>query len=127
MTPPSPLVSKIPIPVPSTPIPPLRGGSSPTQSRYELPAYKDSILPLPTPQSPDVPVGPLISIYQLPNTEKEPVDLDAIEPDWNTNFEENTTQQEGILHEVYKRPGKEYLQESPELQIQVDSKKIIQR
>ena len=39
-------------------------------------------------------------------------------------FEENAPQQEGIIQEVSERPGKKYLQETPELQKKVDSKKI---
>ena len=38
--------------------------------------------------------------YQPPKTEDEPVDVDAIEPDLNVDFEENASQQEGITHEA---------------------------
>ena len=48
---------------------------------------------------------------------------DAIEPDLNKDFEGNTPQQEGIIHEIYEWPGKEYLQESLELHTQDNSKK----
>ena len=47
--------------------------------------------------------------------EDEPIHVDATEPDLITDFDEKNPQHEGIIHEVYERPGKEYLQESPEL------------
>ena len=59
--------------------------------------------------------------YQQPKIEDEPVDGDATEPDLNMDFEENVPQQPGIIHEVYEKPGKEYLLESPELHTQVNS------
>ena len=43
------------------------------------------------------------------------------------DFEENVPQQEAIIHDVYGRPGKEYLQESPELHAKVDSKNLLQK
>ena len=66
-------------------------------------------------------------VYQPPKIEGEPVDIDAIEPDLNIDFEENSPQQEGIIYEVYERPGKEYLQESLELDKQGNSKNLVQR
>ena len=52
-------------------------------------------------------------VYQPPRTEYKPVNVDAIATDLNMHLKENAPQQEGIIHEVYKRPSKEYLQESP--------------
>ena len=74
-----------------------------------------------------MPIGPLIPKYQTPNIESEPVDVDVIELELNTSFEENVPTQEGIIHELYERPEKEYPQESSELLAQVDTKKIRQR
>ena len=39
----------------------------------------------------------------------------------------NAPQKEGIIYEVYEILGKEYLQESPELQEQVDIMNLVQR
>ena len=63
---------------------------------------------------------------QPPQTENKPVHVDAIKPDLNTKFHENTPHQEGITNKVYERPGKEYLQESLELHMQVNSKNLVQ-
>ena len=38
-----------------------------------------------------------------------PVDVDAFEPELNTDFEENAPQQEGIIHEVYETLHQEKL------------------
>ena len=53
--------------------------------------------------------------------------MDATEPGINADFEENAPQQEFIMHEATARPGKEYLQESPELQTHINSKNSVQR
>ena len=63
-------------------------------------------------------------MFQPSNTENDPVNEDVIEPEQNADLEDTATKNEGIIHEVYE---KEYLQESPELQMKVDSKKITQR
>ena len=54
----------------------------------------------------------------------ELVDVDTIEPELSTDFEENALHQEEIIHEIYEKPGKEYLQELPELLKEIDSKVI---
>ena len=72
-------------------------------------------------------IGTITPAYQPPKIEDEPVHVDAIEPDLCIDSEENAPQQEGIIHEVYERPGKEYLQESPELHSQVNDKNVVQR
>ena len=53
--------------------------------------------------------------------------VDINEPELYTHFEENAPQLQGITQEVYRRPGKEYLQESLELCTQVDNKKSIKQ
>ena len=71
-----------------------------------------------------MPIDSITPAYQVPRIKDEPIDI-AIEPKLNTEFEENTPQQEGIIPEVYERPGKEYLQKSQ--QVQADSKNLVQR
>ena len=40
------------------------------------------------------------------------------------DFEANAPQQEGIIHKVYERKGKEYPHESPELHAQVNNNNL---
>ena len=65
--------------------------------------------------------------YQPPKIENKPVKRYVFEHDLNTDFEENIPQQVGIIHQLYERPEKEYLQELPELHTQVDSQNLVQR
>ena len=97
------------------------------QSRYKIQVYKNPILAPSPSERPDMPIDTLKPMYKPPRIEDELVHIDAIEPDLNTDFEENAPQQDGIIYEVYERPGKEYLQESPELHTQVDGKNLVQR
>ena len=99
----------------------MLGGRPSPNPRYKLPSYKYPILPPLTTRTPDKSVGLLLG------SEDKLVDVDVIEPELSKDFGENAPQEEGIAHEVYEGPGKEYLQESPELNKQVDSKKMIQR
>ena len=46
---------------------------------------------------------------QSPGIEDERIDVDVSNPEINTDFEENVSQQEDKITEFYKRPGKEYL------------------
>ena len=62
--------------------------------------------------------------YWPPKIEDYPVD--AIEPELNTNFEENAPKQEEIIYEVYERQEMEYLQELSRLHIQVHNKNLVQ-
>ena len=57
--------------------------------------------------------------------EDESLDEDSNEPDLKTDFEEIVPQPEGIIHEVYERPEKEYLQELLQLPTQVTSKNLV--
>ena len=87
---------------------------------------KDPILPTPSPKPPDMPINMIIPAYQQPQIEDEAIDVEAIEPEPSTDFAENAPQQEGIIHQVYGIPGNGYLQESPELHTQVNSKNLVQ-
>ena len=49
----------------------------------------------------------------MKKTEDEPVD--TIELDLNMDSDENVSQQECSIQEVYRTPGREFLQESLEL------------
>ena len=52
----------------------------------------------------------VIPTHQPPKIENEPVGVVGIETDLNTDYEENGLYQEGIIDEVYGRPGKKNLQ-----------------
>ena len=97
------------------------------QPGYDIPVYKYPLLLPPPPKALDIPTGPLIPAYHMSNTKNEPVDVNAVEPELNMDFEENAPQQRGILHEAYRKPREEDMPEAPKLQMQVDSKVIIQR
>ena len=56
-----------------------------------------------------MPIDTVTPAYQPLKIEDDPVDIEAIEPNLNMDFEENAPQQEGITHEVYDSSGKEYL------------------
>ena len=47
--------------------------------------------------------------------------------DINTDFEENSPYQEGIISETYQRSGKSYINEPPELRDLLDTTKIVQK
>ena len=66
-----------------------------------MPVCREPFLPPPPPKLPDVPIDSITPAYQLPKIEDEPIDVDAIQPKLNTEFEENLPQQEGIIHDVY--------------------------
>ena len=72
-------------------------------------------------------IDKLAPMRQLSEIGSAQVMVDVTELELNIGFEQNSSQQDGIIWEVYERPGKEYLQDSPELQSQVNSKKLIQR
>ena len=42
-------------------------------------------------------------------------DIDSLEQGINTDFEENSPHQEGVISEIYQRPDKSHFQESSEL------------
>ena len=46
--------------------------------------------------------------------------------DINTDSEENSPHQEGVISELYQRPDKSHFQEPCELQSQVDTGKLVQ-
>ena len=52
-----------------------------------MPVCKAPILPSPQSKPPYMPMDTLPVPYQPPKIEDEPVDVDAIEPDLNTDFE----------------------------------------
>ena len=52
------------------------------------------------------------------------MDLDM---DINTDFEENSPFQEGIILETYERPDRSYIKEPPELTDLLDTTKIVQK
>ena len=52
------------------------------------------------------------------------MDLDT---EINTDFEENSPYQEGMILETYQRPNRSYLQEPPELEGLVSTGKLVQK
>ena len=48
-----------------------------------------------------MPTDTLTPAYQTPKIENETVDVAAIEPNVKTDFEENASHQEGIIHDLY--------------------------
>ena len=51
--------------------------------------------------------------------------MDAINPELNTDIQENAPQQEDIIIESYKGPRNEYMQEYHKLQTQIDGQKMV--
>ena len=74
-----------------------------------------------------MPIGLLPPSNQSPGFEDEPFDVDVIDPELNTDSEENAPQQEGLISKCYEMPGKEYLQKPPQLLKQMDGQKMVQR
>ena len=52
------------------------------------------------------------------------MDLDT---DINTDFEENSPYQEGIISEMHKRPDKSYVKEPPKLSDLLNTTRIVQK
>ena len=63
---------------------------------------------------------------KLPDLKENRRDLSGLDMDINTDFEENTPYQEGIISEMYERPDKSYIKEPPELKDLLDTPKIVQ-
>ena len=78
-------------------------------SEYKAPICREPILPPPPPKPLDMAIYSITLVYQLPRIKDEPIDIDAIGPQSNTEFMENAPEKEGNTHEVYGRLGKKYL------------------
>ena len=50
-----------------------------------------------------------------------------IDPELNTNFEDNSPYQEGVISELYQRPDKSYFQEPQELECLINTDRLIQK
>ena len=70
-----------------------------------MPVCRDPILSLLPSKPPDRPTDIITPAHEPLNIEDEPIDVDAIEPNLNMDFDGKSTQQEGNIHEVYKRLG----------------------
>ena len=79
------------------------------------------ILPYPCPicMSPPKPAE-----TPLQETLRKLTDLDT---DINTDFEENSSYQEGIITETYKRPDRSYFKEPPELESLINTGRLVQK
>ena len=73
--------------------------------------------------SPPKPVE--IPIHLIPRKTLD-LDIESLEQDVNIDFEENSSHQEGVISEIYQRPGNSYFQELPEMQGIVDTGKLVQ-
>ena len=81
-------------------------------SRREIPFYR----PPPKPTEICTHVIP----RKIPNS-----GINSLEQDINTDFEENSPHQEGVISEIYQRPEKLHFQEPPELQNLVNTGKLV--
>ena len=64
---------------------------------------------------------------RLPDLKENRRDLLDLDSDINTDFEENSPYQEGIISETYERPDRSYIKEPPELRDLLDTTKIVQK
>ena len=64
----------------------------------EIPRYPDPIY-RPPPKPTEIPI------------QSVPRNLSDLEPEINMDFEENPPFEEGVISEIYQRPGKSYFQE----------------
>ena len=107
----------IPIPLPQhQPVDPaciIQPMGQKIQHRPSPPYHNPYTRPLPRP--PDI-TNSIDSQKDLSNT-----DLDR-----NTDIEENSPFQEGIISETYERPDKSYIQEPYELKDLIDTTKLVQ-
>ena len=76
--------------------------------RRETPSYADQIH-----RPPSKPTE--IPLCVIPRKLTD-LDIDTLKQDINTDFEENSPCQEGVVSEMYQRANESYLQEAPELQ-----------
>ena len=68
--------------------------------RMEVPAYADQVY--------RPPLKPTEIPTQVIPRKILDSDIDALEQDINTDFEENSPHQEGVISEIYQRPDKSY-------------------
>ena len=71
-----------------------------------------------------MPIDKLISMYQLPKTKDEPVNVVAAEHDLNPDFEKTILQHEGIIMRYMRNQERNTCRNHPKLHTQVDSKKF---
>ena len=64
---------------------------------------------------------------KLPDLKENRRDLSHLDMGINTDFEENSPYQEGIISETYERPDKSYIKEPPELRDLLNTTKIVQK
>ena len=55
-----------------------------------------------------------------------PGSLSDIDPELNTDFEENSLLQEGVISETYERLDKSYFQEPQELESRINTGRLVQ-
>ena len=89
----------------------FRQPTGPRIETRQVPIYPDPVLRLPS-KPPD-----------LTENKRNLMDLDM---GINTDFEENSSFQEGIISETYERPDRSYIKEPPKLVDLLDITKIVQ-
>ena len=87
--------------------------------RREIPAYADPIYRLP--------LKPTEMPSQVIPRKNPDSDIDTLEWDIRTDFEENSPYQKGVISETYQRPDKSYFQEQPELHGLVSTGNLVQK
>ena len=85
---------------------------SPRIEKREVPFYPDPLFRPPP---------------RLPNLRESRRDLTDLDTGTNTDFEENSLFQEGIISEKYEGPDRSYIKEPPELTDLLDTTKIMQK
>ena len=69
------------------------------QPCHNLPTH--SILLPPPPEPPDMPIGSMPLSNKPPGIEDEPINVHAIDPELNADFEENIQQQDDMVSKFY--------------------------
>ena len=87
--------------------------------RREIPSNDDPMY-RPPPKLTEIPTQ--VTSKKIPES-----DIDVLQQDINTDFEENSPYQEDVISETYQRPDKSYFQEPPELQGLASTGKLVQK
>ena len=95
---------------------------SPNQTAFKQPLSPRIV----TRQVPFYPDPLLRPPPRLPDLKENRRNLSDLDMDKNTDFEENSPYQEGIISETYERLDKAYIKEPPELRDLLDITKIVQ-
>ena len=81
---------------------------------YRIPMYPDPIY-RPPPKPTEIPI------------QEVPRNLSDLDQEINTDFEENSPSQEGVIFKTYQRPDKSYFPEPKELDSLINTGKLVQK